>query len=129
MEGRAVASAYLADREVAARHSPPSKGSPWEFAAAGDDHTVHYEGLADEPTGAKLERLKELYFESFPHGFVFLQSDPPILLKLCHRLGINPVSAIHLTRDLAAIPKQVRTIVPDLHPHRVPTSGQVWALG
>ena len=30
--------------------------------------TVQYEGLADEPTGAELERLRELYFESFPDG-------------------------------------------------------------
>lgn len=37
-------------------------------AAAGDERTVQYEGLADEPTGAELERLKELYFESFPDG-------------------------------------------------------------
>jgi general stress protein 26 len=36
--------------------------------AAGDERTVQYEGLADEPTGAELERLTELYFESFPDG-------------------------------------------------------------
>jgi hypothetical protein len=36
--------------------------------AAGDGRTVQYEGLADEPTGAELERLKQLYFESFPDG-------------------------------------------------------------
>jgi general stress protein 26 len=35
---------------------------------AGDERTVQYDGLADEPTGAELERLKELYFESFPDG-------------------------------------------------------------
>jgi general stress protein 26 len=34
----------------------------------GDERTVQYEGIADEPTGAELERLKELYFESFPDG-------------------------------------------------------------
>jgi general stress protein 26 len=36
--------------------------------AAGDERTVQYEGLADEPTGAELERLKQLYFASFPDG-------------------------------------------------------------
>ncbi len=36
--------------------------------AAGDERTLQYEGVADEPTGAELERLKELYFESFPDG-------------------------------------------------------------
>jgi hypothetical protein len=34
----------------------------------GDERTVQYEGIADEPAGAELERLKELYFESFPDG-------------------------------------------------------------
>lgn len=33
-----------------------------------DERTVQYEGIADEPTGEELERLKELYFESFPDG-------------------------------------------------------------
>jgi hypothetical protein len=30
--------------------------------------TVQYEGTADEPTGAELERVKQLYFERFPDG-------------------------------------------------------------
>jgi general stress protein 26 len=34
----------------------------------GDERTVQYEGVADEPRGAELQRLKELYFESFPDG-------------------------------------------------------------
>jgi len=34
----------------------------------GDERTVQYEGLADEPAGAELERLKELYFIQFPDG-------------------------------------------------------------
>lgn len=34
----------------------------------GDERTVQYEGVADEPTGTELRRLKELYFESFPAG-------------------------------------------------------------
>src|SRR5438093_2210347 len=34
----------------------------------GDERTVQYEGIADEPTGAELRRLKELYFDSFPDG-------------------------------------------------------------
>jgi general stress protein 26 len=35
---------------------------------AGDERTVQYEGLADEPTGDELARLKALYFERFPAG-------------------------------------------------------------
>jgi general stress protein 26 len=34
----------------------------------GDERTVQYKGIADEPSGAQLERLKALYFESFPDG-------------------------------------------------------------
>jgi len=34
----------------------------------GDERTVQYEGVADEPTGADLERLLTLYFARFPEG-------------------------------------------------------------
>ena len=34
----------------------------------GDEQTVQYEGVADEPAGADLERLKALYFSRFPDG-------------------------------------------------------------
>jgi pyridoxamine 5'-phosphate oxidase-like protein len=32
------------------------------------ERTVQYEGVADEPQGRELERLKELYFARFPDG-------------------------------------------------------------
>ncbi len=34
----------------------------------GDERTAQYQGVADEPAGADLERLKELYFARFPDG-------------------------------------------------------------
>jgi hypothetical protein len=34
----------------------------------GDERTVQYEGTADEPSGAELERLLALYYERFPDG-------------------------------------------------------------
>ena len=34
----------------------------------GDERTVQYEGITDEPGGAELERLKEVYFVRFPDG-------------------------------------------------------------
>ena len=34
----------------------------------GDERTVQYEGVADEPKGLVLERLKEPYFVRFPDG-------------------------------------------------------------
>ncbi len=35
---------------------------------SGDERTVQYEGVADEPSGSELERLKQLYFARFPDG-------------------------------------------------------------
>jgi len=37
-------------------------------AAKGDERTVQYEGVADEPNSEELERLKEQYFQKFPDG-------------------------------------------------------------
>jgi general stress protein 26 len=34
----------------------------------GEERTVQYEGLADEPGGEELERLKDSYFSRFPDG-------------------------------------------------------------
>jgi general stress protein 26 len=36
--------------------------------ALGDERTLQYEGIADEPTGADLRRLKGVYLERFPDG-------------------------------------------------------------
>lgn len=37
-------------------------------SAEGDERTVQFQGVADEPSGEELERLKELYFSRFPDG-------------------------------------------------------------
>jgi len=34
----------------------------------GDDRTVQYEGVADEPSGAELEHLKAIYYGVYPDG-------------------------------------------------------------
>lgn len=34
----------------------------------GNERTVQYEGVADEPAGAELELLKQRYFSRFPDG-------------------------------------------------------------
>jgi hypothetical protein len=39
----------------------------------GDERTVQYEGIADRPQGAELERLIELYLSVFPDGRERLQ--------------------------------------------------------
>jgi len=36
--------------------------------AAGDERTAQYEGIADEPSGAELERLKQAYYGVYPDG-------------------------------------------------------------
>jgi methyltransferase (TIGR00027 family) len=36
--------------------------------ADGEERTVQYEGLVDEPTGPELEQLKQEYFTAFPDG-------------------------------------------------------------
>ena len=36
--------------------------------AVGDERSLQYEGVTDEPEGAELQRLKDAYFESFPDG-------------------------------------------------------------
>ena len=35
---------------------------------AGEEQTVQYEGVADRPSGAELERVRELYFSVYPDG-------------------------------------------------------------
>jgi general stress protein 26 len=35
---------------------------------AGDERTVQYEGIADEPSGAELESLKQVYYTAYPDG-------------------------------------------------------------
>jgi len=35
---------------------------------AGDERTVQYEGVADEPSGAELERLTQVYYGVYPDG-------------------------------------------------------------
>ena len=34
----------------------------------GDERTVQYEGVADEPSGGDLDRLKQVYYETYPDG-------------------------------------------------------------
>src|SRR5229473_7539663 len=33
-----------------------------------DERTVQYEGEADEPSGAELDRLKQVYYAAYPDG-------------------------------------------------------------
>ena len=36
--------------------------------APDDERTVQYEGVADEPRGAELDRLKQVYYAAYPDG-------------------------------------------------------------
>ena len=35
---------------------------------AGDERTVQYEGVADEPSGTELDRIKRVYYTAYPDG-------------------------------------------------------------
>jgi hypothetical protein len=37
-------------------------------ATPGEERTVQYEGIADEPSGAELEQLKQVYYTAYPEG-------------------------------------------------------------
>jgi hypothetical protein len=67
-----------------------------------DPRSVQFEGIADEPTGAELERVKAIYFAAYPDGptraswpgityvrvrptwlrFSDYRSDPPLIVEL-----------------------------------------------
>ena len=36
--------------------------------SAGDERTLQFEGIADEPSGAELERIKNAYYATWPDG-------------------------------------------------------------
>jgi hypothetical protein len=56
------------NRKVGNHRSNPKIAVVTGGMTDGDERTAQYEGISDEPTGAELGRLKELYFESFPDG-------------------------------------------------------------
>jgi general stress protein 26 len=35
---------------------------------AGDERTAQYEGITDEPSGAELQRLQQIYYAAYPDG-------------------------------------------------------------
>ena len=51
------------------RHSPRA-AFVLGGCSANDERTVQVEGVADEPVGAELERIKSTYFEAWPDGTV-----------------------------------------------------------
>ena len=36
--------------------------------AAGEERTVQYQGIADEPSGMELERIQQVYYKAYPDG-------------------------------------------------------------
>jgi pyridoxine/pyridoxamine 5'-phosphate oxidase len=45
----------------------------------GEEQTVQYEGIADEPVGSELDRIRELYFAVYPDGRDRLASWPGLI--------------------------------------------------
>lgn len=72
---------------------------------AGDERTVQYEGIADEPQGAELQRLQALYFERFPDGrerqrlpgCIYLRARPTWIRY--SNFGVTPPEIVELTPD------------------------------
>ena len=80
----------------------------------GDERTVQYEGVADEPKGSELDRLKELYFARFPEGrdgqkwpgIVYVRARPGWLRF--SNFNAAPPEIVELTFD-QAVPKPSHT--------------------
>jgi uncharacterized protein YhbP (UPF0306 family) len=77
----------------------------------GDERTVQYEGLADEPKGSELERLKTIYFNRFPDGparqtwpgLVYVRARPSWIRY--SDFNVEPPAIIELDgNQLAALP-------------------------
>ena len=74
----------------------------------GDERTVQYEGIADEPTGSELERLKSIYFDRFPDGpermtwpgLVYVRARPSWIRS--SDFNVDPPLIIELDRDQVA---------------------------
>jgi pyridoxine/pyridoxamine 5'-phosphate oxidase len=45
----------------------------------GEEQTVQYEGVADEPVGSELDRIRELYFGVYPDGRERLANWPGLI--------------------------------------------------
>ena len=55
-------------RKVANLRTNPRLAFVIGGAVPGDERTVQYEGVADEPTGAERERIRAAYFSAWPDG-------------------------------------------------------------
>ena len=71
----------------------------------GDERTVQYEGVADEPAGEELDRLKEAYYSVFPDGpsraswpgLIYVRVRPTWLRFSDY--NVDPPEIIELTSD------------------------------
>ncbi|MBK7641997.1 MAG: pyridoxamine 5'-phosphate oxidase family protein [Planctomycetes bacterium] len=78
--------------------------------AAGDGRGVQVEGVADEPAGAELARVQELYFAKFPEGRVRLGWPGitfvrvrPSWLRYCDYRGAQPLILEYSSDELRAL--------------------------
>jgi hypothetical protein len=71
----------------------------------GEERTVQYEGIADEPSGAELEALKQVYYTAWPDGpsrlpwpgLTYVRVTPTWIRF--SDFGANPPTIIEFTRD------------------------------
>lgn len=58
----------LSTRKAANLRANPHTAFVFGGWGAGEEQTVQYEGVADQPSGAELERVRALYFSVHPDG-------------------------------------------------------------
>ena len=58
----------LSTRKAANLRENPGIGVVFGGWSLGEERTVQYEGVADQPRGVEAERVKELYFSVWPDG-------------------------------------------------------------
>jgi general stress protein 26 len=81
----------------------------------GDDQTVQYEGIADEPVGDELERLKAIYYSVYPDGpsrlawpgLIYVRVRPTWIRYTDYR--VDPPRIIEVGRDALFSLRELRT--------------------
>ena len=68
----------------------------------GEEQTVQYEGVADEPGGSELDRIRELYFGVYPDGRERLANSPGSFTSGCGQLGFATATSVSVPRSYSS---------------------------
>jgi hypothetical protein len=76
--------------------------------ADGEERTVQYEGITDEPSGEELDRLKQVYYAAWPDGPSRLSWPGLIYVRVrptwirCSNFNANPPQIVEFAADQLA---------------------------